>query len=112
MRRALVSFSVFFASCQCGGYNPCGLVHCKAGFTCDVKSGLCREDASGGGAGAVGGGAGGGSQGTGGGAVGGGMSSGGGGDGCNCSGNTPYCLSGTTTCVQCRDSFDCMPGQV
>jgi hypothetical protein len=114
MRSALVGLTAIIASaCQCGGYNPCDTVHCKVGFTCDVKTGLCRQDASGGGTGNdVGGGGGGGGAATGGGAVGGGMSSGGGGDACNCSGNTPYCLSGTTTCVQCRNSFDCMSGQV
>jgi hypothetical protein len=112
MRSALVGLTAIIASaCQCGGYNLCDSVHCKTGFTCDVKTGLCRQDASGGGTGNdVGGGGGGGGAATGGGAVGGGMSSGGGGEVCNCSGNTPYCVNGT--CVECRNSFDCMSGQV
>src|SRR4051812_28825498 len=97
MRTVLLGLSAFIVSCQCGGYNPCDTVHCKTGFTCDVKSGLCREGAAaGGGSAAAGGGSGGGSEASGGGAAaaGGGMSSGGGGDGCSCPPNL-WCVSGT-----------------
>jgi hypothetical protein len=99
------------ASCQCGGVDYCAAVTCHAGFTCDPKSGICKQDHSGGGGGDVGGGtasSGGGTASSGGGNGGGGATT------CEpaCSGSTPFCdTSGASPqCIQCRTGFDCSQG--